>query len=431
MAKRYCAFAASAALLMLFFIAAFNAVVDPYGMYRLCRIEGFNVLKPAIYHRVRLFKAYDVRRIKPSAIVLGSSRSHLGIRVTHEGWDPTATPRYNLAFDGATTKEMYFYLRHAYSIHPLKQVVLGLDTYHPMQAPSSTRPDFNPQLLCRQRSMICALKMALEDLKLLASTDTLRASIVTLRSQNSGEPEWFAADGQRVGELFFRQVEGNFRECPRTYFEKTDEMEVGFKLEGRSLPSDKNIHQVSATPHTELYGETSLGYIKRIIEFCRDRGIDLRLFITPEHAHQMEISAEIGQWSSIEKGKRDLVDLLAQDAAKHPGAPQIPLYDFSGYNSVTTEDLPDVGSKAEMKYYWESSHFKEIVGDFVLDRLFGVSHLTRPVPPDFGVQLTVDTVDSALDRIRLERISYRMKHPQDVARIRSLVEDFLHRNRKI
>ena len=107
-AKKYCLIAGLSAWLLLSCVLAFNTAVDPYGMYRLIEVKGFNLHKPAIYHRTRLFKAYDVRRIKPSAIVLGTSRSHVGLRMSHEGWDPTATPRYNLAFDGATTKEMYF-----------------------------------------------------------------------------------------------------------------------------------------------------------------------------------------------------------------------------------------------------------------------------------------------------------------------------------
>jgi hypothetical protein len=427
LAKKYPLIAIATALLLLGSVAAFNAVIDPYGMYRLLEIRGFNLHKPAIYHRVRLFKAYDIRRIKPSAIVLGTSRSHVGIRMSYEGWDATAAPRYNLAFDGATTKEMYFYLKHTYAIHPLKQVVLGLDTYHPTGAPSGSRPDFDPKLLCETRSLTSLLTMRLEDLKLLISIDTLRASITTLKSQDGGQPEWFAADGQRLGEIFFRQTEEKFQKCPRTYFEEIDKLEVGFKLEGRYPATKKSVHQ-ALTPPQETKDETSLGYIRRIIEFCRAKHIDLRIFITPEHAHQMEISAVLGEWPSIEKAKRNLVDLLSDDAAKHPGEPQIPLYDFSGYNSVTTEELPKPGSRTEMKYYWDSSHFKEIVGDFVLSRLFGVSSLKHSVPADFGIQLTADTVDSALARIRSEQITYRKHHPQDVVAICLLVNSVLRRN---
>ena len=427
LAKRYCLIAIATVLLLLGNTAAFNAVVDPYGMYRLIEIRGFNLHKPAIYHRVRLFKAYDIRRIKPSAIVLGTSRSHVGIRMSYKGWGATATPRYNLAFDGATTKEMYFYLKHAYTIHPLKQVVLGLDIYHPTEAPSDSRPDFDPQLLCETRSLTSLLTMVLEDLKLLISIDTVGACITTLRSQDDGQPEWFAADGQRLGEVFFRRIEENFGKSPRTYFEEIDKLEVGFKLEGR-YPGTKEFRQQASIPPQETKDETSLGYIRRIIEFCRAKHIDLHIFMTPEHAHQMEISAALGEWPLIEKAKRNLVDLLSDDATKHPGGRQIPLYDFSGYNSVTTEELPEPGSRKEMKYYWDSSHFKEIVGDFVVSRIFGVSNPKRAVPADFGVRLTADTIDSVLARICSDQITYRTHHSQDVAAIRLLVSSALRQN---
>jgi hypothetical protein len=425
-AKKYILIVACTVGTLFAVVASFNALIDPYGMYRLVEIKGLNAHKPAIYNRVRLFKAYEIRRMKPSAIILGTSRSHIAMSTSHKGWDQTATPRYNLAFDGATTKEMYFYLRHAYMIHPLKQVVLGLDAYHSMEAPSSVRPDFDPQLLCETRSLTSLLLMTLEDLKLLTSIDTLWASIETVRSQNCGEPEWFAADGQRLGEVFFRSFEENFQKCPRTYFEEIDKLEVGFQLEGRNPAPNRCVNQaVAAGSLQETDGETSLGYIQQIIEFCRAKHVDLRIFITPEHAHQLEISAALGAWSSIEEAKRNLVYLLSRYAAMHPGEPPILLYDFSGYNSVTTETLPEPGSRYEMKYYWDSSHFKEIVGDFVLDRLFALFNAERPIPADFGVRLTAGTIDAALARIRDDQITYRKRHPQDVAAIRLLVHNAL------
>jgi hypothetical protein len=416
------------AALLLAAVAGFNAVIDPYGMYRLIEIKKINSHKPAIYNRVRLFKAYDIRRIKPGAVVLGTSRSHVAMRMSHDGWDPTATPRYNLAFDGATTKEMYFYLRHAYSIHPLKQVVMGLDTYHPMQAPSSTRPDFDSQLLSENRSLISLLFITLEDLKILTSIDTLLASITTLQSQAGSQVEWFAADGQRLGEVFFRLFEEKFQECPRAYFEEIDKLEVGFKLEGSNPAPQQSMNQHFAVRPQSIDDETSLGYIRRIIEFCRANHIDLRIFITPEHAHQLETSAAVGAWPSVEEAKRNLVSLLSKDAATHSGEPPIPLYDFSGYSSVTTDPLPKLGCRDEMKYYWDSSHFKEIVGDMVLDRLFGISRPERPLPDDFGVLLNADTIESAILRVRADQIRYRRNHPRDISAIRSVVEKAMQKN---
>ncbi|MGE5239728.1 MAG: hypothetical protein ACM3ON_13110 [Chloroflexota bacterium] len=421
-ARKYPVIAALAALILLGSVVGFNLVVDPYAMYRLVEIRGFNTHKPAVYHRVRLAKAYEVRRLRPQAIILGTSRSHLGLRPSHEGWESEVTRRYNLAFDGATTKEMYYYLLHAHAVQPLKQVVLGLDTYHPTGAPASVRPDFDPQILGKPGSLTSRLGMMLADLKLLVSIDTVKASIDTLRSQDDGEPEWFAADGQRLGEVFFRRPGENFvKYGPRAYFEEIDRLEVGFKTEGMRPVAVKASHRPAAPQVSS--GETSLAYIRRIVEFCRAEHIDLRIFITPEHAHQMEINVAVGAWSSVEIGKRELVRMLQDEHARHPGERPFALYDFSGYSTVTTEALPEPGSHAEMTYYWDSSHFKATVGDMVLDRLFGYTRPGRPVPEDFGVRLTPDSIESALKNTRTAQAAYRMSHPEDISAIRSLVEE--------
>ena len=397
-----------------------NFVVDPFGMYRLVDRKGFNAYKPAVDHRVRLVKAYDVRRLRPQAIILGTSRSHVGLRPSHDGWDPVAKPVYNLAFDGATTKEMYLYLLHAHAMRPLRQVVLGLDTYHATLAPATARPDFDAHSLDSPSGRALP-SLIRADLKVLTSLDTLRASLATVRSQSDREPQWFARDGQRLGEVFFRRAGEHFEQLgPRGYFEEIDRLEVGFKREGQSAANAPGVGR-TAQPATGA-GATSLDYIRRIVAFCRAQGVDLRIFIAPEHAHQLEITAAIGEWATLEKAKRALVELLAEDAARHSGAPSIPLWDFSGYSSVTTEALPESGSRAEMEFYWDSSHFKDIVGDFVLDRLFGLSHPRRPVPADFGVPLTPATVEPALARLRAAQLVYRRSHPQDVAWIRSLVD---------
>ena len=408
------------AVLLIAAIASLNLVVDPFGMYRLVDLAGLNSHKPAIDHRVRLTKAYDVRRIRPQGIILGTSRSHLGLRPSHDGWDPAAKPVYNLAFDGATTKEMYQYLLHAHAVRPLRQVVLGLDTYHATRAPAAARPDFDPHLLDSPGGWVLP-SLIRADLKVLASLDTLRASVTTVRSQRDSEPQWFAPDGQRRGEVFFRRAGEQFEELgPRGYFEEIDRLEVGFKREGQ-LAAGARLPARAAQPETAA-SETSLDYIRRIIAFCRAQRVDLRIFIAPEHVHQLEITAAIGEWTTLENAKRALVELLAEDAAQHPEAPPIPLWDFSGYSSITTEALPEPGSRAEMRFYWDSSHFKDVVGDLVLDRLFGLSHPGRPVPADFGVQLTAATIEPALARLRAAQLAYRRSNPQDVAWIRSLVD---------
>jgi hypothetical protein len=417
-ARRYLRLAALTALVVCVGVILINLAIDPFGTFRFPNIAGVNEFKPAMQTRIRLAKAYDIRWIGPRAIVLGTSRSHVALRMTHPGWSPAATPRYNLAFDGATPEEMYYYLLHADAVQPLTQVVLGLDTWEIGDTPSIVRPDFDPRVLYTSDSPLRRFVVGASDLRLLASLDTLAASLRTIRAQTEVEPRWLAPDGQRFGPAFFHRPGEDFMTIgPASYFGAVDRQEVGFKLDnGPASPLSRSARDADMGA-----AATSFDYIRKIVAFCRQHEIDLRIFITPAHAHQMEISQAVGEGPKIEAGKRELVRFLAEEAAENPGRQPFPLWDFSGYSSITTETVPPAGSKQEMKYYWDSSHFKEIVGDFVLDRLFGVSSGEAPPPQDFGQVLSVDTVDRVLADIRLGHLQYRREHPDDVVAIEAMV----------
>jgi hypothetical protein len=412
--SRYLAVLAAATALATGAVVAVNAAVDPFGMIGLLERPGFNLRKPAIHRRVRLAKAYDVRRIEPAAIVLGTSRSHVGLRMTHPGW--AASPRYNLAFDGATTHELYAYLVHAQAVHPLEQVVLGLDTWQLSSAPSTVRPGFDPSVLC-DGGPLDAARLFAADLRLLAGADTLQASLETLRAQDWAEAEWLSPDGQRLGEAFFRRAGEMFHDAgPRAYFEANDREEIGWRLPAPAPAAS------GAAPPPAPPDDTSLAYVRRIVDFCREHRIDLRIAITPAHARQLEIAAAAGEWDGLEAGKRALVAYLAADAARHPGSPPIPLWDFGGYSSVTTEPLPGPGDRGEMRGYWDSSHFKEGVGDWVLDRVLGkVAPESGPPPPDFGVRLGAENLDAALAATRAARDAYRRRNSEEVRALELLV----------
>ena len=417
--RRFLMAATATTLAILATVAVFNGVVDPLGALRLVDKPGFNHSKPGLHTRVRVAKAYDVRRIAPRGIILGTSRSHLGLRPSHEGWSPTAVPRYNLAFDGATTKEMYLYLRHANSVAPLEQVVLGIDTYHLSGAPASTRPGFMEDALYADSGALSRLRVALTDVRLLVSMDTLVLSVETLGAQWHPEPEWFAPNGQRLGEVFFRRPGEVFHDqSPRDYFLAYDRRELGYQL-GASKPADAKLPYAKAASAPE---NTSFDYLKRIIEYCREHRIDLRIFTTPTHARNLEISAATGAWPFIEAGKRKLVALLAEDAAAHPGEKPIPLHDFADYSSITTEPLPGPGSKEEMANFWDSSHFKEGVGDLVLDRVLGTNPPSGPIPRDFGVRLDAGNVEAHLAAVRQRQAAYRASHREEAAALAAMIE---------
>ena len=403
--------AGGTALALCLMVAAFNALVDPFGTVRWLDRPGLNAYKPAGQTRVRLVKAFDVRRMEPRVIALGTSRTHVGLRMSHPAWP--GSPRYNLAFDGATPEEMYAYLRHAQAVRPLSTVVLGLDAWHLQGNPSFVRPDFDPTVLLRPHDPLSLARADLADARLMFSLDTLQASVRTLTSQAAAGPDWFSADGQRLGPVFFHRPGEEFEVLgPARYFALVDRREIGFKLPEPEPPTPAVTAPTGAAPRD------SFDYIRLIVAFCRTEAIDLRIYITPEHAHQLEISALMDEWPEIERGKRKLAQLMAEDAKLRHARPY-PVWDFNGYSSVTTESVPVAGDDREMRFYWDSSHFKQEVGDWVLDRLFGVDRPGHPIPSDFGRPLDAGTVESVLAEARRGRVRYEMTHPDDMAALRA------------
>ncbi len=395
-------------------VFALNLTVDPYRMFEIIDGKGFNHYKPAIYNRVRLLKAYEIRRLQPDSILLGTSRCHIGFRPDNPFWKAAAQRPYNAAFDGATTKEMYYYLRHADSVHPLKLVLLGLDDYHPTDAPGSARPGFDPQMLGRGRTMVTGVQFLLADIKILTSFDTFLDSFKTLHSQTDEQPVWLSRSGQRLGETFFRTWEQDyFKQGPRYYFDEIDRMEVDNRLSWQVPMKEIKVYP----PKKEAKdARTSFDYIRDIIDFCRRKNIKLVIFFSPSHAHQLELDQASGSWGWIESGKRKLTALC--DQFRSLGYP-VKLYDMSIYSPVTTEILPPAGSHAEMKYYWDSSHFKQEVGDMVLGCI-----LSSGGDCSIGEALTGANIDLHLKKVREGHLGYARQHPVDVENIRRMLVDF-------
>ena len=100
-------------------IVAFNAWIDPYLLFGRPRVAGFNALKPAVETREALMKAYQAARIEaPRTVVLGSSRSDIGLDPAHAAWPSAMQPVYNLSLAGSWLGVNVRYLRGLLALRP-------------------------------------------------------------------------------------------------------------------------------------------------------------------------------------------------------------------------------------------------------------------------------------------------------------------------
>jgi hypothetical protein len=243
------------------------------------------------------------------------------------------------------------------------------------------------------------------DLRLLTSIDTWRASLRTMRGQPGPDRPWFfTADGQRVGEYFFHASYPFMHDGPRAYFLQIDQNEI-----------HDRVHAPAA-----VEGERTFDDLARIVDFCLANGIDLRVVLTPSHAHQFEISRLVGDWDTVLASKRKLLALLTAKAAER-GTAAPPLWDFMRYTTVTTEDLPPEGSHDELSRYWDPTHYKQAVGDGLLDVVVGASY--SGLPADAGVRLTPQTIDAVLAADLEASARYEAAHTADIDQLTGLVAD--------
>ncbi len=160
---------------------------------------------------------------------------------------------------------------------------------------------------------------------------------------------------------------------------------------------------------------SSLADIQAIFALAQQRSIDLRLFISPSHARQWETLAAANLWSDWENWKRQLVTINAQEAAR-AGRQPLPLWDFSGYDAVSTESLPEPGNPNLMTGYTDSSHYSLQVGQRLVMRIFAGDD-------NWGVNLVTANLEKNLAQIRAARQTYRASHQVEVAEIVALAAE--------
>jgi hypothetical protein len=162
---------------------------------------------------------------------------------------------------------------------------------------------------------------------------------------------------------------------------------------------------------------------KDLIRFARQAGIDLRLFIDPVHARLLLAMRYAGLWSLYEEWKRQLVQILAEESRESRN-PLFPLWDFSGFNAVTTETVPPAGDlETSVKWFWEPAHYKKETGDLILDRVLDYQSSANVVPNDFGILLTPENIESSLTADSEKGEDYLRRETADAILVRNVVNE--------
>ena len=381
---------------VLLLIGGFNWWVDPYDIYHPAEYKSNDLVWMS--KQLRLAKAYRVKQLRPQGIVIGASTSQLGINPNHPGWSENVYPRYNLALPGANLYESFRYFQHSHALNRPKQVLIGLD-FVSFNIFSQLSDDFD------ESYMIVSRKGKRQDHYLNNLAVTLFSLSATKASQKK---MFYRGKGTHLsnGTEFSEEIDSQ----PRN--NRSAMMWSATKFVSRLLMPPPS-HRFCLDDETQV--SSSFQYLRQILKTTKESKADVRLFIQPIHVYLLEVLKVMGLMEDYEKWQSRLIDLVEDVDNKYPENKKFPLWDFSGYNSVTMDEVPpEEEPKGPMDWYYDGAHFKKSLGDMIQDRIFNYNDAGRVVPEDFGTQINSKNIDLYQRLQRSKQMEYKLVHQDEI-----------------
>jgi hypothetical protein len=402
--KRFLRTWAVTCLLLATAIATYNVIVDPYILFGIPRISGFNARKPAVLTQDRLMKVYDVLRTKPDTIILGTSAVGIGLDAQGSAWPTPITPVYNLALLGSGPYSSYRYLQHVMARRHLDLVLMGLD-FEFFRAV----PDYFPEGADFEARLAVTVDGKANTLQLRQHARDLFQAALSLDALSDSTSTLSANLQDGAADL----IAGNYPDTDfRRVTNRTDSFSV---LATRDLLMIRRFRDKEANPDT-------IAQVRATLDLCESNGTRVILFINPVHADWLEILSQMGYWHEYESWKRDLLALTLERGGMHAGK-RVPLWDFSGYDTYSTETAP-IGQRS-LHWFWDSTHYRRVLGDVMIGRML------ETADTQFGTLLDPGNLAEHLAKIRERQRSYRESHPADERRVHDVYDSAVRLSTRI
>jgi hypothetical protein len=378
--KRYFWISGVTALFLLMLLVTLNYVVDPYFIHQ-WDTKLIQRLSPAQQKIMPWVKTYAAYRYRPEVVYLGSSRAEIGLPTDSKVFQGKRV--FNLALSGASLGDAISMLDHTSFFYSPKIVVWGLD-YGWQFREKAGNTDFTRTLVAHESSY--PIRRTFLNIKRSIS---MAMTVDTLK-------------------ILLGVSEQSCRSLLASYGQKTAQcLEIIMRNEGGTAKAFEEIIKKRGPEGTPSDTAATLQLFDRVThDYCRN-GTLFRFYIHPVHS-LAELSYWATQWEDLDNWKRALVQVI--DARKQEGC-DIQLIDFSGFNSITTEDIPQITGKENMQYYWEHSHYRSEVGEKILEKLILPDQQKKE--NTFGVELNSETIEQHLLDFHAKRHQYFIDHPRE------------------
>lgn len=365
-------------LVLLIVAVGSNYLVDPYYLHqwdsRLLQREA-----PARQKLTPWVKTYAAYRYHPEVVYLGSSRTEIGLPVKAELFPGKRV--LNLALSGGSPENAISMLQHTSFFQQPELVVWGLE-FGWIFVDSNGNSDLE-QAIIAKNALYPAWRWLL-NVKRTISMDMMveTMKVLTGTAEQTCEP-LMATFGQQSERCVHRVIE----------------------QEGGTATAFEKAMITKADPDLPDYRKT-LGHVREMAKDLCQQGVAFRFYIQPNHV--LSELQYIDYWEQREQWTRDLVRMT--DGLSSQGC-DVRLMDFSGFNSVTTEEIPQATGTTTMAFYWEQSHCRSQVGEWIITKLLAPDAPAGPA--DFGVLLNNGNIEAHLGQMRHTRDSYLQTHPRE------------------
>lgn len=342
--------------------------VDPLGVHSGIRIKGFNAEKLAMTSYSRISKPIQVGRINPRCIVVGTSSAEEGYSCETAAW--RIRPAYNLGINGGSLRESLDLMKHAcLTSGRLERCYFTLD-FSSFAEGKYVRPA--PELDYRSLATGSKERRNFDGTRtrLSFSPRLISLSLETIRSQNAyNESSKLTEWGARSPDAKLQAVQ-SFGKLGLHRYRESGYVERGYFMANDPLFSARITSEETFSPSVVL-GEAA--------EFSRQQGFDLHFILQPIHVRHHFLIDALGLGGQFREWKRKLSEL---------DTGSVKVWDFCQINPFTVESV----HTEEVAYFPEGIHFKQSLGDRVID---SIENGSNPVSP-FGTRLSKVTVETDL-----------------------------------
>jgi hypothetical protein len=309
-------------LSVIFATIIINVVVDPYGIFNLVSIEGFNKNKTKITTD-QIPRFYNAKRQNPDTMLFGTSRiGSISPSIVEKF---TSDRVYNFSLAGSSIQVQSSYIDYFVNSYDLKNIIIGLDFFSFRDQPKRV---WTEEIERTSGSFVDDYLLALLNKK------TIINSINTIKDNFNGR---YVVTDYSTGENIYEEYREKFDNSGLSYTQSMIKRTINDYSRDNYKDSFYSFEQISK----------NVTVLENLVRYAQSKNINVKIYINPTYCLQFALIKYNNLEDKYLYWKNELTRVMDY-------------YDFSGCNSVTDNPI----------FWYDSSHYKSEVAQRIVDTIF-------------------------------------------------------------